>query len=280
MRVQKVRFETGENMQIQLTLPDIEVVQIANAFENLPHTHDGHYQLTIPTHGTCYFTHENKQMTLVPGEALLLHADDRHCFHIGDDAGVIVAITEGGRFDASLPEVRGRDETALRLQVEPGLVKARFRRWLDLSMPSGELLAEQQSETLILNELLELMQGGGEKGLLSDKEQSPQLSDKHITQAVEYIRAHYTEAIRIDDAAAIALQSRFHFIRSFKAATGYAPYQYVLHLRMEEARRLLKGTAHTVMEISFMLGFSTPSQFYRVFEKSTGATPEQYRLRQ
>jgi AraC family transcriptional regulator len=266
-------------MQIQLSLPDIEVVQIVNAFENVPHTHDGHLQLTIPTHGTCYFTHENKGMALMPGEALLLHANDRHCFHIGDDAGVIVAIVKGEGFHRILPGER--DGMSLRMRVEPDLIKARFRRWLNLSIPpedSVEMLAAQQSETLIMNELRQLMGGVGEATRPLREELVTRSTDKHISQAVEYIRAHYKEPIRIDDAAAIALQSRFHFIRSFKAATGYAPYQFVLHLRMEEAKRLLRRTSHTVTEISFMLGFSAPSQFYRAFEKSLGATPEQYRL--
>lgn len=267
-------------MQIQLSLPDLEVVQIVNAFENVPHTHDGHYQLTIPTHGTCYFTHESKQMALVPGEALLLHANDRHCFHIGNDAGVIVAIAKGDGLGGFLPG--GREALSLLTRVEPSAIRARFRQWLDLSFPTGEPLAEQQSEALIMNELRGFMRGFNEEKRPYRRDGEVRLpadnsSDKHIRLAIEYMRAHYTEAIKIDDAAAIALQSRFHFIRSFKAATGYAPYQYVLHLRMEEARRLLKSTSRSVAEISFMLGFSTPSQFYRVFEKSAGTTPEQYR---
>ncbi|MGO4370729.1 helix-turn-helix domain-containing protein [Paenibacillus sp. MCAF20] len=265
-------------MQIQLTLPQVEIVQIVNRFENILHSHEGHFQMTIPTHGTCYFTHENKQIALTPGEALLLNPSDRHCFHMGDDAGVIIAIARGDRFHVAPPGER--DEAALRKWIEPGIVKAYFRRWMDLAFehPNVELLAAQESETRILDDLQQLMWGGeGRRQLDTEQKRRFSPSDRHLMEAMEYLRAHYTESIKIDDAAAIALQSRFHFIRSFKAATGYSPYQYVLHLRVEEAKRLLQRTSHTVTEISFILGFSTPSQFYRVFEKSVLATPEQYR---
>ncbi len=102
--------------------------------------------------------------------------------------------------------------------------------------------------------------------------------DGHLHRVLDYIHAHYIDQVSIDELAAVALQSRFHFIRSFKSLTGMTPYQYVLRLRMEEARKQLRYSSVTITEISFGLGFSSTSQFYRVFMKSTGVTPEQYRL--
>lgn len=264
-------------MQIQLTLPQVEIVQIVNRFENIPHVHDGHFQMTIPTHGTCYFNHDNKQLELSAGDALLLHPSDRHCFHMGDNSGVIIAIArgEGLQLDGSMH----LDDIALRKWIEPGLVKAHFRRWMELAFEHqfGEALAAQESEARILDDLRQLMWGANAMRQDETEMVRQSFADLHLSRAMEYIRSHYKESIKIDDVAAIALQSRFHFIRSFKLATGYTPYQFVLHLRMEEARRLLKKTAYTVTEISLMLGFSTPSQFYRAFEKTVKLTPEQYR---
>lgn len=102
-------------------------------------------------------------------------------------------------------------------------------------------------------------------------------ADLHLKRAVEYAHAHYRDQLDVDTLAAVALQSRFHFIRSFRTMTGLTPYQYVLRLRVEEAKAQLSRTAHTVADISCSLGFSSASQFYRAFAKATGLTPEQYR---
>ncbi|MFP3391637.1 helix-turn-helix domain-containing protein [Brevibacillus sp. SIMBA_040] len=118
----------------------------------MPHEHDEQYQVTIPVQGTCFFTHENKAVKLPAGEGLILHLRDRHSFHIGHDASVII--------------------------------------------------------------------------------------------------------IRVKDQC-----------------------MHVLLLRIGKAKELLLRSATTVTDISFTLGFSSPSQFFRIFAKQVGATPEQYRVK-
>lgn len=81
----------------------------------------------------------------------------------------------------------------------------------------------------------------------------------------------------MEELAAVALQSRFHFVRSFKASVRMTPYEYVLQLRITEANRRLLQTNMTVTEISFSLGFSCTNQFYWLFAKLVGVTPERYR---
>ncbi|MFC0391924.1 helix-turn-helix domain-containing protein [Paenibacillus mendelii] len=96
------------------------------------------------------------------------------------------------------------------------------------------------------------------------------LSDQHFSRVLDYIHGHYTEQMSVDKLSSIALQSRYHFIRTFRTLTGLTPYQYVLQLRIEKAKDQLGSTATTVEEISYNLGFSSASQFYRAFLKSTG----------
>lgn len=266
-------------MHIQVNFPQLEVHRIVNRFENTIHAHDEHYQVTIATSGTCYFTHENRRMRLQAGEGVLLRPSDKHSFHIDDDAAVLILIASGG--DGSQFQAPPENSQALvRMQLEPGLAAAYTRQWLDAALicEKGSSLAAQETEALIINQMQQLLRG--DSPLLPSPGSVLGPPDPHFQRALDYIHARFLEPISVEEIAAVALQSRFHFIRTFKAMTGLTPYQYVLHLRLEEGMRLLRLTRRTVTEISLQLGFSTPSQFYRIFEKYLCVTPEQYRTLQ
>jgi transcriptional regulator GlxA family with amidase domain len=106
---------------------------------------------------------------------------------------------------------------------------------------------------------------------------SSDTNDPHLKRVIEYMHDCYMQPISIDLLASLAGMSRFHFIRSFKLLTRFAPYQYMLAIRIDEAKQRLRSTRMTVTEISLDVGFSSPSQLYRAFHKFTGMSPEQYR---
>jgi AraC family transcriptional regulator len=71
--------------------------------------------------------------------------------------------------------------------------------------------------------------------------------------------------------------SRVHFVRMFRAATGYSPHNYLLNLRLERARELLKNPSLSLIDIALDCGFSSHSHMSRLFHKSAGVTPSAYR---
>ena len=71
--------------------------------------------------------------------------------------------------------------------------------------------------------------------------------------------------------------SRVHFIRMFKAATGYSPHNYLLNLKMERARELLRNPSMSLIDIALDCGFSSHSHMSRLFHKIVGVTPSDYR---
>jgi AraC-like DNA-binding protein len=75
----------------------------------------------------------------------------------------------------------------------------------------------------------------------------------------------------------VAGLSRFHFIKAFRKAMGQSPYQFLLRLRLEEAKRLLTTTRLSVEEIALTVGFSSSAQFVRMFKAVVGTTPGAYR---
>lgn len=97
-----------------------------------------------------------------------------------------------------------------------------------------------------------------------------------LEKARQYLQQHYTEDLRVDEVAAQAHLSSFHFTRLFKEAFGMTPNQYQQHLRIEEAKRLLVMTDLQVGEIAERLGYSSPEYFSRSFRARAGTTPRSF----
>jgi len=103
------------------------------------------------------------------------------------------------------------------------------------------------------------------------------LSDREVARVVDYMRAHVGDDITVDDLAAVARVSKFHFIRAFSAATGVTPYRYLRRMRLETAAELLRRTPDAVARIAVRCGYRSSGQFARAFRAEYGVPPQLYR---
>ena len=83
--------------------------------------------------------------------------------------------------------------------------------------------------------------------------------------------------LTLSEIAGVANMSPDHFGRSFKAATGLSPYQYVIHRRVERAKRLLSDSSLTVAEVAVAVGFSNPSHLAHHVRRQLGVPPSALR---
>jgi AraC family transcriptional regulator len=109
------------------------------------------------------------------------------------------------------------------------------------------------------------------------KSGSPSLPGYKLRQVTDWMSEHIAEEFSLERLAAQAGLSKFYFNRLFKSAMGVSPSRYQMTLRMDEARRLLRETKDTVVEIGLSVGCPNQSHFARIFRKETGLTPSDYR---
>lgn len=95
--------------------------------------------------------------------------------------------------------------------------------------------------------------------------------------AIDYIDAHYTGELRLEDAAAIAHMSPTYFSSVFKLTKGVGFSEYVNRKRIRKAAELLSGSGLSVTEIVFEAGYNNVAHFNKTFKKLTGLTPTEYR---
>lgn len=98
-----------------------------------------------------------------------------------------------------------------------------------------------------------------------------------IEYALDYIREHYNEEIVINDLAVRMDMSPGYFSSTFKKETGQSTMQFITALRMEHAKSYLTDSDLSVAVIAKNVGYEDSQYFFRVFKKTTGMTPLQYR---
>ncbi len=102
---------------------------------------------------------------------------------------------------------------------------------------------------------------------------------EEIDLAVTYFNEHYNTDICIEEYAASRHMSTSWFIRNFRKYTGFTPMQYILEIRISNAESLLEATEYNITEISRIIGYDNPLYFSRLFKKSKGLSPSEYRKR-
>ena len=106
------------------------------------------------------------------------------------------------------------------------------------------------------------------------------LAPYRLRAAIDFIDGHLAEPIGVSEIASAAGMSMFHFSRAFRTSTGVSPYSYLLQKRVAAAKTRLRTPVGTLATIAGECGFSSPSQFSRMFKQVTGFNPGTYRRRQ
>lgn len=100
---------------------------------------------------------------------------------------------------------------------------------------------------------------------------------RRLHLAREYAAAFFDQSITLSDLAQVAGLSTNHLLRTFRSLFGQTPYQYLVGLRIDRARKLLETSGTPVTEICFAVGWKSLGSFNVLFHRHTGMSPSEYR---
>jgi AraC family transcriptional regulator len=218
--------------------------------------------------------HPAGSITLVPAgtEALVRSSGHKDELHVFLNHGLVTRVAEEefgvdpARLD--IPPIDGLDLPRLRALLQAVEVE------LTTGCNGGRLVAEALGNLLAV-QLVRHIQSPRPAVRGSDGK----LPQGRLSLVVEYVDEHLASGLTLEQLAAVARLSPYHFARQFKAATGLPPHQYVIVRRVKRAKQLMhEGSELSLAEIAAHAGFSDQSQFSHHFKRVLGVTPGQFRV--
>ena len=100
---------------------------------------------------------------------------------------------------------------------------------------------------------------------------------RRVAKVKEYIMAHYSEELRLEDLAGLVGMAPSAFSRFFKQHTTRTLSDYIIDVRLGAAARMLVDTTTGISEICYACGFNNLSNFNRIFKARRGYTPRDFR---
>lgn len=98
-----------------------------------------------------------------------------------------------------------------------------------------------------------------------------------VQQALDYIQEHLGDDLSLKRIAAEVHISAPHLIRLFRAELQHSPHEYIIQMRMNRAKHLLKTTTLPIKAIASEVGYGSESSFTGAFTERIGISPRRFR---
>lgn len=181
-------------------------------------------------------------------------------------------------FQRHFPKITFRNESVLCLAAEADRIVTAggVSAWHDLTI---YLIARYCGyQTAIETAKVFLISGHSEgQSPYSVMTRPMESSDGPISDCQLWIADHYATANPVEKMVARSGLNARTFSRRFRAATGFAPIEYVQALRVEEAKQMLETDQLSNDEVGAAIGYDDPASFRRIFKRGTGLSPAAYR---
>lgn len=102
-------------------------------------------------------------------------------------------------------------------------------------------------------------------------------TERKIKYAQRLVERNYQKALSLQDISKEIFLNYKYVSRIFKRSIGKSFNEYKLHLKIASAKQLLRKTNYTVSQIAYKVGYQNPDSFMKMFKKSSGLTPSEYR---
>ncbi len=241
------------------------------------HTHDT-YSVGIMLSGYSHFLRDNKREMLHGGRLFLANPEEVHNCECGKDceSWVYANIYPSAQMmEALYAELGGEQHKAPifpKACIEDPILATGLQKLVGKILSGNEQLDLESDLVELLSRLI-LNNADSDGKKLSSYEG---ISPREIARVLEYLEnVEDLSSVSVNELAAIAGFSQYHFIRTFQKTVGMTPYAYASQLKVIRARNLLlKGSS--IADTAYESGFSDQSHMTREFKKIFGVTPGKF----
>lgn len=237
---------------------------------------DGPLSLFIVKHGTAEVSCGNFKGQVSPLHAILTHGHEPYSlvyegrattqnFHFADD--VVNDVVPGP------------------VECKAMVIDAHRRSMIDTAvstMSTGELLQQQEATLLLLAHLLSWYRKMPTQVSLPVGRNAAERYDvlQRLMRCRELLHYSPHDRVSLDELAAVAYMSKYHFLRSFKHVFGIAPSAYHQHVRMVAATELMRSSDDPLTVIAEHVGYESVGTFAATYRRIMGVTPGSVRAQQ
>lgn len=231
-----------------------------------------HARVYFMVHGSVRITLGDESKLLEKNDLLLVAPGVKHSFYAEGQSGAEYYFLALEGLDFEQLRAGSRSFVLISAENDRERYLALFRILLEeieQNRPSHHQIAQNILQILILSFMRELRS--------ELKIVRPARSSVECEKVISFIEENLGKPLNLDQLADITHLSKFYLIHTFKEMVGMTPIRYLNFRRIEEAKRLLAATNHSIAKISDHLGFSNQSYFAHRFKDETGVSPSVYR---
>jgi len=267
--------------------------EITHAFDltETEHFHD-FIEIVFILNGYGIQVLEDQEYRVNAGDVFVLQGQQRHYFKDAGKIEIVNVMYDGIKNKSLIPERIRQMEGYNALFILEPLYRAKHHFKNKLRLNRDELAKIEIILNMMFHEL-EQKREGFEIILSNRLQELVIILSRHYSmiegteaqslvrlgQVIEFMEKNPEKKIYIDALADMANMSKRNFMRIFKRAVGLSPLNYLMQVRLQKARKLLREEDFPISEIAVICGFSDSNYFIKCFRQSFGVTPFRFRLR-
>lgn len=231
------------------------------------------YLIAYTLKGNGLLTWRNQAIPVGPGSCFYIDCREPHRYEaVGKDTWEFLWLHFYGPGAESYFEDFRFAERPILIPQNTFLIESTLRRILSLVRKKA-VYTDLLTANLITNIVTELLIQS-----MTDSCQIFVMPD-YVNSTIDFLQAHFDEALTLDEIAGHLNISKYHLSREFTRCTGDSIHQYLIRLRINHAKELLRETTLSVEEIAFRSGIHHVSHFIHLFRERENMTPLEYRRR-